>query len=98
MMASLVTGHWHYKINNFAAFKKGMGANHRGQIAPNQEVPYSHCRWYVKGNGARAGASNDRKPTNDGAVGYGSNNLPNLSAICVLKTHRNWYKSLHWTQ
>jgi hypothetical protein len=39
------------------------------------------CRWCVKGNGARVGASNNGKRTNGDAVVLGSNNLPNRSAI-----------------
>ena len=46
------------------------------------------CRWCVKGNGAGVGASDDGKGMNDGAVGKGSNNLPNHSAFWVLKICR----------
>ncbi len=35
----------------------------------HQTKRYTHCQWCVEGNGAGVGASNDRKRTNDGAVG-----------------------------
>ena len=56
------------------------------------------CRWCVKTNGAEAGAFNDGKWSNDGAIGWGSNFLSNRSAILVLKILRNWYKSLRTTK
>ncbi len=43
-------------------------------------------------------ASNNRKWTNDGAIGSRFNNPPNRSAFWVLKICRNWYKSLYRTQ
>jgi hypothetical protein len=64
----------------------------------HQTKTYTHCRWYVEDNGSRMGASNNKKLTNESAVGLGSNNLPNQLAIQVLKKHRNWYKSLSRTQ
>ena len=56
---------------------------------------YRQC---VEANGVGAGAFIDRKWSNDGAIGRGSNILPNRSAIWVLKLRRNWYKSLRTTQ
>jgi hypothetical protein len=43
----------------------------------------THCQWCVEGNGAGAGApsNKDRKRTKDGAFGWGSNDIPNWSAI-----------------
>ncbi len=59
-----------------------------------QTATHTASRQCVEANGAGAGAS-DR--TNDGAVGWGSNDLPYRSAF-VLKTRRNWYKSVRGTQ
>ncbi len=39
----------------------------------------------VEANGAGVGALDDEKGMNDGAVGLGSNNLPNCSTFWVLK-------------
>jgi hypothetical protein len=64
----------------------------------HQTKKYTPYQWCVKGNAAGAGAINDRKWTNKSTEGWGSNNLPNQSAYLVLKTHRNWYKSLRRTQ
>ena len=46
---------------------------------------YARCQQCVEANGAGAGAFIDGKWTNDGAIGRGSNILPNQSAIRVLK-------------
>jgi hypothetical protein len=58
----------------------------------------ARCQQCVEANGAGAGAFNDGKWTNDGAIGPGSNFLPYLSAILVLKIRRNWYKSLRTSE
>jgi len=47
----------------------------------DQTETFTHCRRCVEANGAGAGAFNDGKWSNDGAIGRGSNILPNLSAI-----------------
>ncbi len=70
MWASIATVRRHDEINNFALFKIGTGACHRGQM--HQTKRYTRCRWCVKGNGAGVGASDDGKRTNDGAIGLGS--------------------------
>jgi hypothetical protein len=57
----------HNKINNFLAFKNGTGARLTGQFAPNQEV--HSLPMCVKGNGAGAGALNNGKRVNIGAIG-----------------------------
>jgi hypothetical protein len=44
----------------------------------HQTKRYTQCQWCVKGNVAGAGASNDGKPTNNGAVGWGFNKLNTL--------------------
>jgi hypothetical protein len=64
----------------------------------DQTETCASCRQCVEANGAGAGAFNNGKWSNDGAIGRGSNILPNRSAIWVLKICRNWYKSLRTTQ
>jgi len=64
----------------------------------HQTEACARCRWCVETNGAGAGAFNDGKWLNDGAIGQGSNFLSNRSAILVLKIRRNWYKSLRTTE
>ncbi len=63
-----------------------------------QSEACARCRWCVETIGAGAGAFNDGKWSNDGAIGRGSNFLSNRSAILVLKIRRNWYKSLRMTE
>ena len=41
----------------------------------------ARCRWCVETNGVGAGAFIDRKWSNDGVIGWGSNFPPNRSAI-----------------
>jgi hypothetical protein len=67
MRASIVTVRRHNKINNVALFKNETGAHLTGRIATTKT--HYHCRWCVEGNGAGAGASDDGKRTNDGAIG-----------------------------
>ena len=50
----------------------------------DQTETYAHCRQCVEANDAGAGAFIDGKRSNDGAIGWGSNILPNRSAIWVL--------------
>ena len=64
----------------------------------DQTETFARCQRCVKANGAGAGAFNDGKWSNDGAIGRGSNFLSNRSAILVLKIRRNWYKSLRTTE
>ena len=56
---------------------------------------YPQC---VEATGAGAGAFIDKKRSNDGAIGPGSNILPYCSAIRALKLRRNWYQSLRTAQ
>ena len=44
----------------------------------HQTKMYIRCQWCVNGNGSGTGASDDGKQTNEGAVGWGSNNYPKL--------------------
>jgi hypothetical protein len=63
-----------------------------------QTTTHTASQQCVEANGAGAGASDNGKGTNNGAVGKGFNNLPNRSAFWVLKIRRNWYKSVRRTQ
>jgi hypothetical protein len=64
----------------------------------HQTKTYTLCQWCVECNGAGVGASDNGKWMNKSAEGWGSNNLPSQSAYQVLKTPRNWRKSLRRTQ
>ncbi len=35
----------------------------------HQTKTYTHCRWFVKGNGSGVGASNNKKRMNKSAIG-----------------------------
>ncbi len=57
----------------------------------HQTETYIPSRQCVEAYGGGGWASNYGKWTNKSAVGWGSNNLPNLQAIWFLKTCRNWW-------
>ncbi len=66
MRALIMAVRRHDKINNFAAFKMGPVLASPGKSY--QAKRCTCCQWCVEGNDARAGASDDGKRTNNGAV------------------------------
>jgi hypothetical protein len=67
------------KLTILCRLKMGLVLATEGGL--HQTKTHYPCLWCVKGNGAGVGVSDDEKRMNNGEVGWGSNNLPNRSAI-----------------
>ena len=63
---SIVPGHCSYKCNNLLVLKMGPALAKEGEFY--QTASRTANRQCVEANGAGAGASNDKKQTNDGVI------------------------------